>query len=307
MSTRLDEVRSRVEAEERKAPPVRTVSFDEIEVREDGDKIVFVGHAAVFDKKSEDLGGFRERIQRGAFRKVLDKDPDVRFLFNHDVNHVLARTTVTSGVGLLELREDPKGLRTYAELVPTTFARDLRLLVQAGVVTQMSFSFSLYPDGSAVWDEEDGELVRTIISFDSLFDVGPVTFAAYPQTDASMRARALVRGVEIVDRDGQVVEPSLRDLAWKAHRGELELTVAERAAVDAAFSRMNTVSPWIAQRALEAASQEPELRGAIPGKRVTVLLEDDAPVGEPTDVADVSWRFAARRRRLRQLELQHDL
>ena len=56
----------------------RHASFDTVEVRAEGDRIIFDGHAAVFDRLSDDLGGFRERIQRGAFRKILDSSPDVR-------------------------------------------------------------------------------------------------------------------------------------------------------------------------------------------------------------------------------------
>jgi HK97 family phage prohead protease len=252
----------------------------------------------VFDRLSEDLGGFRERIQRGAFRKALDKDTlDVRFLWNHDPNHVLARSTITEGGGLLDLREDPSGLRVYAELVPTTFAKDLRELVKARVVTQMSFGFRIHPDGSDVWQEEDGELIRTIVSFGELFDVGPVTYPAYRQTDASMRSA--VCGVEVLS-GGTVREDALRELAWKIHRGEQDATAEDRAALDAVFARTDTVSPWIAQRTLEAASQEPELRESIPGMTATVVLEA-TPSGDP-----VPYRLAARRRRLRAHETNTD-
>lgn len=267
----------------------RTATFDTVEVREDGDKLQFIGHAAVFDNWSEDLGGFRERIQRGAFRKTLDQTPDVRFLFNHNPDLVLARSTVASGPGSLELREDPRGLRCYAELAPTSLATDLRTLVKTGVVSQMSFGFTMR-GGQDVWAEgDDGTLERTIVSFGGLYDVSPVTFPAYQQTDASMRS--LVCGIEIV-AGGEVQQDVLRDVARRIHLGELHASVDERAAIDAAFTRMNGVSPWMAQRALQAVSQEPELQGVIPGKRATVVIED-APSGETL------YRLAARKRRLR--------
>lgn len=269
----------------------RRVTFDEIEMRADGDKITFQGHAAVFDRLSDDLGGFREKIQRGAFRKVLDSSPDVRMLFNHNPDIVLARSTINDGPGLLDLREDPKGLRTYAELVPTQWAKDLRQLVQAGVVTQQSFSFRIFPDGKDVWEEVDGELVRTIISFGALFDIGPVVFPAYPQTDAAIRS-LVIGGARLVTDDGEIAEDILCDLAWKIHRGEQEATDHDRAALDAVFARTNTVSPWTAERTFRAASQEPELLAAVPGKRATIVLEEE-PSGQ------VAFRLAARKRRLR--------
>lgn len=269
----------------------REATFDEVEVRDDDGKLQFVGHAAVFDRWSEDLGGFREKIQRGAFRKVLDQDPDVRFLFNHNPDLVLARSTVKNGPGMLDLREDPKGLRTYAELAPTSLATDLRTLVKTGVVSQMSFGFTMR-GGADVWAEgEDGLLERTIVSFGGLFDVSPVTFPAYKQTDASMRSS--VCGIEIVT-GGEVHEGILRDLAWKIHRGEVDATVEDRGVIDAAFARTNTVSPWIAERAFRAASREPELQAVIPGKRATIVLDDVSSGG-------VAFRLAARQRRLRAL------
>jgi len=67
-----------------------------------------------------------------------------------------------------------------------------------------------------------------------------------------------------------------------------------RAAIDAALARIEAVSPWMAERTFRAASQEPELLAAVPGKRVTVTLED-AVSGAP------AYRLAARKRRLRAL------
>lgn len=268
----------------------RTATLDQVEFREQSDRLIFQGHAAVFDRLSEDLGGFRERIKRGAFRKALDANPDVVLAFNHNFDHPMARTTVPSGAGRLELREDPKGLRVYAELAPTTMARDLRTLVQTGVVRQMSFG---WPRGTVTdeWRDVDGMPERTITEFRDLIDVSPVTFAAYVATDAAMRS---ICGIEIVDTLGEVQTQILRDLAWKIHRAEQDATVEERAALDAAFARIEDVSPWMAERAFRAASQEPELLAAIPGKRVTFSMEDVVSGGP-------AYRLAARKRRLRAM------
>lgn len=268
----------------------RHLAFDAIEVRDDGDKIIFDGHAAVFDRLSEDLGGFRERIQRGAFRKVLDAGADIRLLFNHNADLVMARSTINKGPGMLDVREDPKGLRTYAELVPTQTAKDLRALVSAGVVTQQSFSFRIGAEGRDVWEETDGELIRTIVSFGEVFDVGPVVFPAYPQTDAGMRAR--VCGTEVFTEDGDVREEQLRALAMKIHRGEHEASVEDRAVIDAAFARIDSVSPWWLELSHRASSQEPEWVAAVTATGDTG--QEDAESGGP-----VAYRLAARKRRLR--------
>lgn len=149
-------------------------------VTEEDNRLILRGHAAVFDRMSEDLGGFTERIARGAFRKSLDRHDDVRLLINHD-GLPLARTKN----GTLDLREDPKGLHVYAELADTQAARDLRTLIKRGDIDQMSFGFTIANDR---WDEVDGAAVRTIMEIGSLFDVSAVTYPAYPQTDVAMRA-----------------------------------------------------------------------------------------------------------------------
>lgn len=83
---------------------VRTFDVQDLELRMDGDKPTVVGYGAVFNSMSNDLGGFREYISPKAFEGRLDDD--VRFLFNHDPNYVLARTTN----GTLRLSVDEKGL-----------------------------------------------------------------------------------------------------------------------------------------------------------------------------------------------------
>lgn len=147
-------------------------------VRADGQPAVIAGHAAVFDTLSVELWGFREKIQKGAFANTLNAD--VRALFNHDPNLVLGRTTNKT----LSLREDEKGL--FVEITPpdTQAARDAVALIERGDVTQMSFGFRTITDK---WNTEDGETVRTLVEVE-LFDVSPVTFPAYPDTDVAVRS-----------------------------------------------------------------------------------------------------------------------
>jgi hypothetical protein len=41
--------------------------------------------------------------------------------------------------------------------------------------------------GEDEWETVDGVDCRTILSFDEIFDVSPVTYPAYPDTDVSLR------------------------------------------------------------------------------------------------------------------------
>lgn len=151
-----------------------------VETREDGGKTLR-GHAAVFNQLSEDMGGFREQISPGAFLEAIEKD-DVRALFNHDSNFILGRNLA----GTLKLQEDVRGLAIEIEPPDTQYARDLIISMERGDVTQMSFGFSVRPGGQDWAKDDDGVTIRTIKRV-RLYDVSPVTFPAYPQTDIAVR------------------------------------------------------------------------------------------------------------------------
>lgn len=146
------------------------------------DELTVRGHASVYDRLSLDLGGFRERIAKGAFNNVLDRNPDVHALWDHDTSKVLARTKSKT----LELREDPIGLHFWAKVANTSYARDLKVLMERGDVDQASFAFTVAND---VWEvDENEEVTRTITEIGELYDVTVTAQGAYPQTDTSVVA-----------------------------------------------------------------------------------------------------------------------
>jgi len=104
--------------------------FQVTEVRavKNGDKRTITGYAARYNVLSCDLGGFRERIASGAFKRILATNPDVVCLFNHSDNAVLGRTTT----GTLRLSEDSRGLKFECDLPDTTAGRDTYESVQRG-------------------------------------------------------------------------------------------------------------------------------------------------------------------------------
>jgi HK97 family phage prohead protease len=234
--------RQAVDGRERRRVPV-----DKIEIRaKDDGSYTFEGHAAVFDEMSDDLGGgfgsFREMLKRGAFKGVL-KD-DVRLLFNHNPDLVLARTTS----GTLKLTEDPRGLKVIADVAPTSYASDLRVLLERGDVSQMSFAFRIGEAGADEWHEdEDGNVTRTILRVGEMFDVSAVTYPAYPQTDAAARG------------------------LHKLERGEV-VTHEERGAIEALLEANSTEHP-ISEREDRADGPEP-IQEAETGDRADV---DEAP------------------------------
>jgi HK97 family phage prohead protease len=146
------------------------------------------GYAAVFNKLSNDLGGFRERVKTGAFSDYLRAGGDVVALFNHDPNFVLGRRRS----GTLRVSEDQRGLRFEADPAQTNTAQHVLELIDRGDVSQCSFSFRCLEDE---WTEEpDPSIpgrsikVRLLKKVNPLFDVSLVTFPAYPDTSCDVRA-----------------------------------------------------------------------------------------------------------------------
>lgn len=140
------------------------------------------GYAALFNVVSEELWGFREEIAPGAFAQTLQDGTDVRALFNHDPNLVLGRSTA----GTLRLQEDDRGLAFEIDLPDTSYAQDLWRLIERRDVSQMSFGFLVVTDE---WRMQDGLPLRTVRTAD-LFDVSPVTYPAYAETNVAVRSRA---------------------------------------------------------------------------------------------------------------------
>lgn len=189
-------------------------NIDQIEfrlVQDENKKPKIEGHAALFEKLSEPMFGFREKIASGAFTNSLRKD-DIRALFNHDANYVLGRNKAKT----LKLREDDLGL--YIEIDPpdTQWAKDLQESIRRGDISQMSFGFITLKDE---WQHTKGkDSIRTLLEV-KLYDVSPVTYPAYPETSVKVRdyINALKEAEGKLDEKGVLngQTPSLESLKWK--------------------------------------------------------------------------------------------
>jgi HK97 family phage prohead protease len=84
----------------------------------------------------------------------------VHLNINHDMRYAMARTGVR-GVGKLDLSTDDVGLRTYALLDPDiSFVRDLQLQMNAGIIDQMSFAFTIARETRV--EVDDGDLMDVL-------------------------------------------------------------------------------------------------------------------------------------------------
>jgi HK97 family phage prohead protease len=162
------------------------------ELRADaGAKFEVSGYAASFNTLSRDLGGFREQLAPGCFKRSLAEGTDVKCLFNHDANVVLGRV----GNKTLAVSEDARGLKFTCQLNPASQQhRDIYESVKRGDVSQCSFAFTVR-DGAEDWDNAEDErgakFARRTIREVNLLDVSAVTYPAYSAPGAtSVQARA---------------------------------------------------------------------------------------------------------------------
>lgn len=138
------------------------------------------GYAAVFGQNAE-IGGFTERIARGAFSKSLTSRADILGLVDHDAGRILARTRS----GTLRLKEDGFGLAFEIDVPDTTLGNDVLALAKRGDLGGMSFGFRAAQNGET-WVGKMREL-RSV----DLVEVSVVgSFPAYSGTTVQARARS---------------------------------------------------------------------------------------------------------------------
>ena len=143
------------------------------------------GHASVFfDAKNagtqfELSPGVYERIGRSAFDNAIKHKSDVRALFNHTIDFILARMAVDT----LALRVDGTGLR-YSFTIPgaADVDRNLAMHIRRGDVTGSSFSFAALDTD---WDAEGSKTIRTVNDV-ALIEVSPCVWPAYTATSCTV-------------------------------------------------------------------------------------------------------------------------
>ena len=143
---------------------------------------VLTGYAAVFNRLSQNLGGFVEQVDPAAFTRSLADEVPVMARGNHDDAHLLG----TTWAGTLRLSVDNIGLRYEVDLPDTTSGRDFKALAERGDIKWSSFAFRTIEDDWSV--TEQGFPLRTLRAV-QLVDVAPVNSPAY--LDTSVAARSL--------------------------------------------------------------------------------------------------------------------
>jgi len=152
----------------------------EVRVEGDDDAPIITGHAAVFNSEAHN-----EVIRKGAFSKTLKESENIRALWDHDSGKPLAST----GNGTLALEEDKHGLRFEMRPDPkTSMGQDAIQNIRSGLITGMSFGFETIQDKVTKRGGDNSEdYLRELLEV-RLFEVSPVTFPWYENTDVTVKA-----------------------------------------------------------------------------------------------------------------------
>lgn len=153
------------------------------------------GRFAVFNdwtSIASDLEGrFLERIAPGAFARTIKEDrPHMRLMFQHGQDPFIGSRPIApiDGIG-----EDGRGVWYFGRLFDTVAARELRPLLEAGVLGS-SFRFSVNRErfiGRPPRSDRNPERLpeRTILEA-TVYEFGPVVFPAYRNATAGVSTGA---------------------------------------------------------------------------------------------------------------------
>lgn len=174
---------------------IRTAALGPVELRATPDGVgQLTGYAAVFNRYSQNLGGFVEQVDPAAFNKTLADGAPVMARGNHDDAYLLGTTWADT----LHLEIDGTGLRYTVDLPDTSAGRDYKELAARGDIKWSSFAFRTLEDDWGVTDQ--GFPLRTLRSV-QLVDVAPVNSPAY--LDTSVAARSLERALAAKEQQGR--------------------------------------------------------------------------------------------------------
>ena len=187
----------------------------DIDIKEDGEKLILEGRPIVFE--SETLIGDEER----GFYEVIDKNAidmsalkDCCLKYNHENSTlILARVRNKS----LQLSIDEKGVLMRAELQPNVQQhRDIYNLVKSRLLDSMSFAFTVKEQQV----ERSGRLPkRRITKIGRIFEISIVDTPAYSDTEIHARSLEMVEQeiatIESEERNSEKAKADLEKLKIK--------------------------------------------------------------------------------------------
>jgi uncharacterized protein len=206
-----------------------TTMTEALELRANSDRVrvdaadgsfqpILKGYAMVWGSLSEDLGGFREKINANAMTRTLEEKVDLRALIDHDSSKVIGRLSA----GTLRVKADNIGLKFEIWPPNTPDGRGIVELVRRGDVDGMSFAFRTLRDE---WDFNLDPPHRELLDI-RCRELSVCAWPAYPATEVTLgqAARAANR-VTVHDLDARFAAAlgPLRAVALEVRRQAPEL------------------------------------------------------------------------------------
>ena len=152
-----------------------------MEIRVKNDSVVIDGYVNAIERKSKPLhsrmGQFVERICKGAFKRALQRNDDVRILLNHNPERDLGGTKD----GNLELEEDNIGLHARATI------KDAEVIRKAKNGELVGWSFGFKDRDVDNKRDEDGMPLRNVKDMD-LVEVSLLDRTKTPAYDGTLVA-----------------------------------------------------------------------------------------------------------------------
>jgi len=158
-----------------------------VQMRAAGDgESTITAYAAVWNRYSQNLGGFVEQLDPDAFTESL-RDDDQIASYNHDYAALLGRRSA----GTLIVEADEFGLRYD---IPFDGADPdhvrVKRKIERGDLRGSSFTMRTSPDGEDLTYTDEGTLLVTVKRA-SIIEVAPVVWPAYLSTEGEGAAVAL--------------------------------------------------------------------------------------------------------------------
>lgn len=161
------------------------------------------GYGIVFNKESVDLraGGrtFREVIRPEAVKGVqLD---NILSMHNHRSERLLGNTRS----GTMRVGVDKIGVWYEVDLPNSPTGQDVYESVKRGDTQGSSFQFDIKSDGDK-WSIREGKAFREVVQFNGVYEMGPVSEPAYPDTSIAARSLEALVSIKEVEDDMEAMD-----------------------------------------------------------------------------------------------------
>lgn len=279
---------------------VRALGINVNDVDEESKELKLQGYVAT-DASSHILGKegkkkWREIIAPGTFRNAIAKakrlKESIDLLADHDAKKILASTSNNS----LKLEEDEVGLYFEATVSPTSYGKDLYVLVRDGIIKGLSFGMKVLREDWSL--AADGMPLRTISEIE-LFEVSALKTPAYPTTlleargmevanvevPADLELRAMIGGNSL-NNEQEVTPKMLYDAISTLAMNQSETNKLLKEIVDkSAFDGLEMAKQVMEQVSQVASAQVPTVEPAQLGPESVTQTPDSVPTSaeEPVE------------------------